>query len=49
MREFPCKDCEKRKPGCHSICEKYLKAKEKSDSIRETIHRKNIYNKHFYA
>ena len=25
---MPCKDCKKRQVGCHSDCEKYLKAKK---------------------
>lgn len=40
---FSCKGCEKRTPGCHSICEKYrseraeydrLKAKANDEKIR---------------
>ena len=24
MKQAPCKGCERRKPGCHSVCEDYL-------------------------
>lgn len=30
-----CKDCTRRKPGCHSKCADYEKEKERSKTIRE--------------
>jgi len=27
MAKFPCRDCDKRKVGCHGFCEEYKKAK----------------------
>ena len=38
--KFPCLKCQDRKPGCHSQCEKYLKAKAINDEKNE--HRKKI-------
>ena len=34
MTEFPCKNCQDRKTGCHSTCEKYLAAKAEHDHKR---------------
>lgn len=34
MRDFPCKECFRRTPTCHSTCEEYLEAKRKSEEIR---------------
>lgn len=33
--EFPCKDCEDRSVGCHSICQKYIAAKEKVEQEKK--------------
>lgn len=30
-----CKNCEDRTVGCHSTCERYIKAKAEHDAIRE--------------
>lgn len=37
MVEFPCKDCNSRFLGCHSVCKSYLNAKSmcKSSRVRE--------------
>lgn len=34
---FPCKNCEKRHPNCHSSCDEYLKAKEEYDRCKRRI------------
>lgn len=36
---FPCKDCPDRTvmPNCHDRCEKYLKAKEEQNRLREQL------------
>lgn len=48
--KFPCKGCQKRKPGCHAECEKYKKAREAADEIirqkQETV-RKADENRYF--
>lgn len=33
----PCKDCEDRQIGCHSICEKYIQYKRIRDEERQKI------------
>lgn len=33
MSKFPCKECTERTVGCHSMCEKYIAAKEKLDAV----------------
>jgi hypothetical protein len=38
MAEFPCKECFRRSPTCHSTCDEYLEAKKKLDMIREMEH-----------
>lgn len=30
-----CRNCDKRKPGCHDTCEKYLSAKARYDEKKE--------------
>lgn len=35
MIKFPCKDCSEREANCHSICPKYLSAKEAQDKINK--------------
>lgn len=35
--EAPCKDCQDRKPGCHSKCEKYASYKEKRKKENDVI------------
>ncbi len=37
MSRSPCKDCERRHPGCHSECEDYRKMKEEREEIRKKI------------
>ena len=32
---YPCKDCPDRSPGCHSRCEKYIKAKNIETEIKK--------------
>ena len=34
MTTFSCKGCEKRTPGCHARCEKYLKEKAEHDRLK---------------
>lgn len=38
---FSCKDCADRVIGCHSSCEKYLKAQQILKGIREAKMREN--------
>ena len=38
----PCKECEERHLGCHSDCEKYLKAVEKTEAIKKEIRQDTI-------
>ena len=33
--DFPCKDCKDRAVGCHSICQKYIAAKEKAEQEKK--------------
>lgn len=33
-RKSPCKECEERKSGCHSTCEKYKEYRESIDHIK---------------
>lgn len=33
----PCKNCEERVLGCHSVCEKYLKFKKDAQEEKEKI------------
>lgn len=40
--EFPCKDCEKRYPGCHGTCPEYQKTKKEHDE-RKAIADKDKY------
>lgn len=35
MGKAPCKNCEFRAVGCHSVCEKYIEYKRKNDEERE--------------
>ena len=30
---MPCKDCEKRTPGCHSTCEEYIQFRKERDEM----------------
>lgn len=30
MTDSPCKDCPDRKPGCHTVCERYKEFKEQT-------------------
>lgn len=42
----PCKDCEKREPGCHGRCEEYEAFKDKAFQYKvemDEIHRKESY------
>lgn len=40
--DFPCKDCEKRYPGCHGTCPEYLAVKKQHDE-RKAIADKEKY------
>ncbi len=42
----PCKDCEKRKIGCHSSCDDYLKFREWLDDVKkaEKLDRQLLFN-----
>ena len=42
MKKPPCYECEDRDSSCHSKCKKYLRWKERKDSINK---RKQIYSK----
>lgn len=33
----PCKGCEERRAGCHSVCEKYITYKKENDEYRKNI------------
>lgn len=35
MGKFPCYECFRRTPTCHSTCEEYLEAKKRADQIRK--------------
>lgn len=42
----PCKDCEKREPGCHGKCEEYVAFKDRAFKFKQEmdeIHRKESY------
>lgn len=39
----PCRGCEERYVGCHSSCEKYIKAKEE---IEEAKRKERLYKEH---
>lgn len=45
--KYPCKDCEKRHPGCHADCAPYLEARERNQAAnaeeRKTIEEKLDY------
>lgn len=34
----PCKDCEKRYPGCHSKCEEYQAFHKANEEMHERVH-----------
>lgn len=34
-----CKDCEKRKVGCHSTCEDYMKEKRQREELKRKIYK----------
>lgn len=41
--EWPCRrDCPDRHMGCHTGCEKYLKAKEKNDTKKKAVRSKRL-------
>lgn len=42
VTRFPCKDCEDRFVGCHSICDIYNRARLENDKLRE---KKKMQNK----
>ena len=37
MLENTCQDCEERAVGCHSTCQRYLKAKMKHDLVNKKL------------
>ena len=37
--DYPCKGCDKREVGCHSVCEKYLAAQAANDKRRKDVRR----------
>lgn len=37
MNDAPCKDCEERKLGCHSICPRYRDFCEKNEERKERL------------
>lgn len=41
---YPCKDCEKREPGCHSKCEAYRKLRKKNVKLNEQRAKENANN-----
>lgn len=42
--KYPCKDCTKRYPGCHSKCEEYLEAKAHRDEAHKKQYDAQKYN-----
>ena len=48
--KFPCEGCEERTAGCHSVCEKYIKARKEADERLKEIRagREDTYN-HYLA
>lgn len=45
MTRFPCKDCENRKPGCHSVCEQYLTVLKEHQKKKDFIYAKKKINR----
>ena len=43
MADYPCKDCEERKLGCHSACEKYLAVKAEKARVREALQEEHLF------
>ena len=43
-----CKDCDKRKPGCHSKCESYLKEKAERDKLKEKMSESHEFNNYTF-
>ncbi len=43
----PCKDCEERKPRCHSECEKYLQFKGQRKKVAQERIKETMINTHF--
>lgn len=41
MINFPCKNCEKRYPGCHDKCCDYQEARKKQDEVLKAIKEKS--------
>ena len=37
-----CKDCEKRNPGCHSVCQDYIFYREKLDEYNEKVRKEKL-------
>ena len=42
----PCKDCEDRHSGCHSICKAYKAYKEEAEKYKQTLSK--IYSANVY-
>lgn len=36
-RKSPCKDCEKRKLGCHDICDDYIEYKKRAADMNDLV------------
>jgi len=43
VKKPPCKDCEKRAPGCHSNCEGYKAFQEKWEAEKRWLRKENEY------
>lgn len=43
MLKYPCKDCEKRYPGCHSKCEAYQDVHKQQEEIYKNKQEFSIY------
>ena len=41
MKKPPCKDCQKRAPGCHGKCEGYIAFQKKWAKEKEWLKKKN--------
>lgn len=40
MKITECKDCKERYPGCHDVCDRYGREKEKNLQVKQLIQRK---------
>lgn len=45
----PCKDCKKRKLGCHQNCKDYIQFKETNEKVKQKIRSEKLENSSFVA